>query len=126
MSFFMIKLLKTNDIHKTVSFCILVPDEEDRNGDVISEDEIIKTAHDFGAKMWEKFLNIDHKDDTHIDKTKFVYVENFIAPNDIIVWDNIVKKGSWYVWVKFLDDELYKAVKSWEFVWVSMEWYFIV
>lgn len=121
----MIKLLKTNDTHKTVSFCILVPYEEDRNGDIISEDEIIKTAHDFGAHMWEKFLNVDHKDDTHIEKEKFVYVENFIAPNDIIVWDEIVKKWSWYVWIKFLDDDLYKDVKSWEFVWVSMEGYFL-
>lgn len=121
----MIKLLKTNDIHKTISFCILVPNEEDRNWDVISEDEVIKTAHDFWANMWEKFLNIDHKDNTHIDKKKFIYVENFIAPNDIIVWENIVKKWSWYVWIKFLDDELYEDVKSWEFVWVSMEGYFL-
>lgn len=121
----MIKLLKTNDTHKTVSFCILVPDEIDRNGDIISEDEIIKTAHDFWANMSEKFLNIDHKDDTHIDKENFIYVENFIAPNDIIVWENIVKKWSWYVGVKFLNDQLYEDVKSWEFVWVSMEGYFL-
>ena len=121
----MIKLLKTNDTHKTVSFCVLTPDEEDRNWDIISEDEIIKTAHNFGENIWEKFLNIDHKDDTHIDEAKFVYVENFIAPNDIIVWDSIVKKGSWYVWIKFLDEELYEAVKNWEFVWVSMEGYFL-
>lgn len=122
----MIKLLKTNDSHKTISFCVLTPDEEDRNWDIISEEEIIKTAHDFGANMWDKFLNIDHKDDTHIDKNKFIYVENFIAPSDIIIWDNVVKKWSWYVWIKFLDDELYESVKSWEYVWVSMEGYFLI
>jgi hypothetical protein len=27
--------------------------------------------------------------------------------------------------IKFFDNELYKAVKLWEFVWVSMQWYFI-
>ena len=121
----MMELLKTNDIHKTVSFCILTPWIEDRNWDIISEDEIIKTAHDFWANMSLKFLNIDHKDDTHIDKNRFVFVENFIAPTDIIVGGKIVKKWSWYVGIKFLDDELYKQVKNWEFVWVSMEWYFI-
>jgi hypothetical protein len=47
----MIKLLKTDDSHKTVSFCILVPDEEDRNGDIISAEEIIKTAHEFMANI---------------------------------------------------------------------------
>jgi hypothetical protein len=102
-----------------------VPDEEDRNGDIISAEEIIKTAHEFMANIWDKFLNIDHKDDSHIDNSMFIYVENFIAPNDIIVWDNVVKKWSWYVWIKFLDDDLYEDVKSGEFVWVSMEGYFL-
>ena len=122
----MIKLLKTDDKHKTVSFCVLTPDIEDRNWDVITTDEIIKTAHDFWANMQNKFLNIDHEDNTEIEKSKYQFVENFIAPNDIIVWDTIVKKWSWYVWIKFLDESLYKSVKAWEFVWVSMEWYFIV
>lgn len=121
----MIKLLKTNDTHKTISFCILTPDNEDRNWDVINSDEIIKTAHDFWANMKDKFLNIDHKKDTHIDKKDYSFVENFIAPNDIIVWNNIVKKGSWYVWIKFFNDELYNSFKLWEFVWVSMEGYFL-
>ncbi|MDD3145453.1 MAG: XkdF-like putative serine protease domain-containing protein [Candidatus Gracilibacteria bacterium] len=65
----MIKLLKTDDIHKTVSFCILTPDIEDRNGDVITSEEIIKIAHDFGANMQNKFLNIYHEDNTQIEKT---------------------------------------------------------
>lgn len=121
----MIKLLKTNDTHKTISFCILTPNITDRNWDVISEDEIIKTAHEFGWNMQNKFLNIDHKNETYINKEQYKFVENFIAPNDIIVWENIIKKWSWYVWIKFLDEELYKKVKDWEFVWVSMEWYFI-
>lgn len=121
----MIKLLKTNDNHKTVSFCVLTPNIQDRNWDIILEDEIIKTAHDFWANISNKFLNIDHKNDTHIDKSEYIFVENFIAPNDMIIWENIVKKWSWYVWIKFLNEELYKKVKTWEFVWVSMEGYFI-
>lgn len=121
----MIKLLKTDDNHQTVSFCILTPDIEDRNWDIISEDEIIKTAHEFWANMWNKFLNIDHKDDAHIDKSEYVFVENFIAPAPITIWENIVKKWSWYVGIKFLNKELYEMVKTWEFVGVSMEWYFL-
>lgn len=121
----MIRLLKTNDTHKTISFCILTPGVEDRNGDVISEDEIIKTAHDFGRDMSTKYLNVDHKDGTKIDKANYDYVESFIAPNDIIVWESIVKKWSWYVWIKFYSKDLYNAIIAWEYVWVSMEWYFI-
>ena len=122
----MIRLLKTDDIHKTVIFCILTSDTPDRNWDVITSEEIIKTAHDFGVNMQNKFLNADYEENTEIEKTKYQFVENFIAPNDIIVWETIVKKWSWYVGVNFLDNELYKSVKVWEFVWVSMEWYFIV
>jgi hypothetical protein len=81
----MIKLFKTNDTHKTVSFCILTPDIEDGNGDVISADEVVKTAHDFGINMSEKFLNVDYKDGTEISKDKYAFVENFIASNDIII-----------------------------------------
>lgn len=121
----MIKLLKTNETHKTISFCILTPNIEDRNGDVISEDEIIKTAHDFWINMSEKFLNIDHKDWTQIEKSKYAYVESFIAPNDIIVGESVVKKWSWYVGIKFFDEDLYNQIISWEFVWVSMEGYFL-
>ena len=122
----MIRLLKTDDIHKTVIFCILTSDTPDRNWDVITSEEIIKTAHDFGVNMQNKFLNADYEENTEIEKTKYQFVENFIALNDIIVWETIVKKWSWYVGVNFLDNELYKSVKVWEFVWVSMEWYFIV
>ena len=122
----MIKLLKTDDNHKTISFCVLTPNIEDRNWDIIKEEEIIKTAHDFGANMQNKFLNIDHKENSQIEKTQYQFVENFIAPNDIIIWENIVKKWSWYVWIKFTNEELYKNVKAWDFVWVSMEWYFII
>ena len=120
----MLKILKTNDSQKTISFCVLTPQLEDRNWDVVSELEIIKTAHEFGVNMQDKFLNIDHEENTNIEKTKYQFVENFIAPNDIIIWNNIVKQWSWYVWIKFLDDEIYEAIKSWEYVWVSMEWYF--
>lgn len=121
----MTPILKTSDTHKTVSFCVLTPDEEDRNGDVISADEIIKTAHDFGMNMWIKFLNIDHKENSDIDESKFAYVENFIAPNDITIGDEIVKQWSWYVWIKFFDEELYQKIKEGEFVGVSMQGYFL-
>lgn len=93
----------------------------DRNGDIISEDEIIKTAHNFMENISEKFLNIDHTENTKIEKSKYAFVENFIAPNDIIVGESIVKKGSWYVGIKFFDEELYKSVINGDFVGVSME-----
>jgi hypothetical protein len=35
--------------------------------------------------MQNKFLNIDHEENTEIEKSKYQFVENFIAPNDIIV-----------------------------------------
>ncbi len=121
----MLKIVKNSSLHKTISFVVLVPDEVDFNWDKISEDEIIKTAHEFMINIQDKFLNIDHKDWTKIDKSKYAFVENFIAPNDIIVWDEIVKKWSWYVWIKFFDDEIYNDILNWKYVGVSMEGYII-
>lgn len=92
---------------------------------MISEDEIIKTAHDFMINLSSKYLNVDHEKNTEFQEVDYKFVESFIAPNDIIVWDNIVKKGSWYVGIKFISEDLYEAVKKGEYVGVSMEGYFI-
>ena len=116
------KIVKTSDKHKTITFAVLVPNEEDRNWDIISEDEIIKTAHEFWKCMCEKYLNIDHDGRLWIDKDQYDFVENFVLPQDM----GDLPKWTWLLWIKFKDDELYQAVKNWEFVWISMEGYMIV
>jgi len=120
------KIFKTDTKHKTILFIVLAPDEVDRNGDLITKDEIIKTAHEFGKCMCEKYLNIDHNNNMKIDKQKYDFVESFVVPFDMEINNETIKEWTWFVWIKFKDEKLFQAVQNWEFVWVSMEGYMVV
>ena len=79
-----------------VTFVALVPDEEDFNGDIISSDEIQKTAIEFMQNIQNKDMNIDHDDDVTVDS--FSFVESYIAPIDMeIDVSVIIPKGSWII-----------------------------
>lgn len=102
------KILRKDATHKTITFVILEPETEDRNGDVINADEIIKTAHEFMTNLPLKKVNIDHTPDT--DQDGVTFVESFVLPVDLSFGEEIVKAGSWLVAFKFADDDLYNKV----------------
>lgn len=77
------QIIKTDNSFNTVLFVALVPFEQDRNGDIISDTEITKTAHDFVMNLSKKAVNVDHEKNTDIQTAEFV--ESFIAPVDIQV-----------------------------------------
>lgn len=56
------QIIKSDVVHNTVTYVVLVPDQTDRNGDIISADEIIKTAHEFMLNLNTKTVNINHED----------------------------------------------------------------
>lgn len=116
-----IQIIKTDNSFNTVLFVALVPDEVDRNWDIITLEEITKTAHEFMSNVNDKSLNVDHND-WEIIKAEFV--ESFVAPVEIPVGLETIPKGSWVVWIKF-DDDTYKAIQDWDFVWISIQWKWI-
>lgn len=103
--------------HNTILFPALVPNEIDRNGDLITEAEITKTAHEFITNLQNKWANVNHDEQRKIHNSNFKYVESFIAPIDI--WN--IPKGSWVLGIK-LTDEYYEKFLNWDFVWISIEW----
>lgn len=113
-----IQIIKTDNKHNTVLFVALVPFEVDRNWDIITEDEITKSAHEFVRNLNKKAVNVDHEDNTEIQLAEFV--ESFIAPVEIQVGFEMIPKWSWVVGIKF-DDATYKAVQDGDFVGVSVE-----
>lgn len=117
----MFKLIKSSYENRTATFVLLVPDKEDRNWDTISEQEIIKTAHEFAENLHEKVVNINHKDWTDLTFDQAHFVETWIAPITITIWDVEIKKWSWLVAIKF-DEEYFQMLVDWEFSGVSMEW----
>lgn len=72
------RILKTDSGHKTITFAVLVPDEPDLAGDIISKDEIVKTAHNFVESLDIKKVNINHQDGTDVATVKIV--ESYILP----------------------------------------------
>lgn len=64
-------------------FVVLTPNVADRNGDIMSEDQIIKTAHEFVINLAQKSINVDHQDGTDLPEDEARVVESFIAPVDL-------------------------------------------
>lgn len=113
------QIIKTKNSFNTILFVALSPFEIDRNWDMISENEITKTAHDFVKNLSKKSVNVDHEENTDIKTAEFV--ESFIAPVEIEVWFETIPKWAWVVGIQF-DDETYKAIQDGDFVGISIEW----
>lgn len=117
-------ILKSDTSHHTASFVVLEPDTVDRNGDSISADEIVKTAHEFVLNLQKKAINFNHEDGT--DTAEVKVVESWIAPAIVETDGGEIKAGSWIVALKFFSDDLWDSFLAGEFTGVSMEGYWIL
>lgn len=112
-------IYKAVETHRTVTYVALVPDVKDFNGDIITKDEIIKTAHDFVKNLAKKKVNVDHKKDTDVEGA--VFVESYILPSDVKTPnDKTIPSGSWLVAIQFSED-LRKDVVAGKYVGISIE-----
>lgn len=97
-----------NEELKQATFIVLVPDEVDLHGDLISETEVRKACFNFNAFCRQPNL-------FHISKTEtFDFAESYIAPVDFELDGIEVKKGTWLATVQVKDDELWSLIKSGE------------
>jgi len=117
-------LFKT-DVSNVIIAPVLVPDVEDRNEDVISKQEIIKTAYEFIQNIQSKTINKNHEENSDIEGCYFV--ESFIVSEWMTkqwvmkMWDMEVPVWTWVVWMK-VTDEVYKQALDGEITSISMEW----
>ncbi len=88
---------------------VLEPDIVDAQKDTYSAADIRKTAHEFMERY--RTIGLMHKGAIN-DKVKIL--ESFIAPSDFDLEGVPVKKGTWLLAVRVLDDKLWKAVKDGE------------
>lgn len=115
-------IYKTEDTHQTVTYVALVPDVKDFNGDLISKDEVIKTAHEFVINLQTKNINVDHKKGSDISKEDVVVVESYITPVEIKnADDKKIPQGSRLIALKFLSADLWEEVKAGQYVGISIE-----
>jgi len=89
---------------------VLEPDEVDAQNDTINEAGIQKTAHNFLSKYnRESEMGHMHR---RLGDIGVELVESYIAPMDFTIGQESVKKGSWLIATKVVDDALWADVKS--------------
>jgi DNA adenine methylase len=106
-----IPILKADEDEKKVTGVVLEPDTFDAQKTIIKEKVITKAAEKFLSDYNKATkLGLQHKS----FKKKFDLLQSYIAPMDFSIKDKIVKKGSWIIIVKVLDNEIWKKIKKGE------------
>jgi hypothetical protein len=107
---------KAEDEQKLVYGIVYEPDEIDAHGDYMTAEEIEKAAHNFIAKYRQ--IDRQHNFISGVGEV----VESYIAPSDIEVGTETIKKGSWVLVTK-ASDEVWEAIQKGEITGYSMAGY---
>jgi hypothetical protein len=92
---------------------VYIPDVPDTDGDFMSKEQIIKTAHNFLKIHKGGYVNQEHE----IESPDSCVVESFVARD----CDDIFVPGSWVVGVHIPDDDTWGLVEKGEINGFSME-----
>lgn len=90
------------------TYIVMIPDQVDAHGDIVSEEEVRKSCYNFNKFCMQP--NLFHMSQT----TTFEFCESFILPTDIVLGDTFVKKGTWVATVQALSEDLWELMKSGE------------
>ena len=91
---------------RQIIYCVVLePDSEDLQGDVISAEDIEKAAHEYMQTSRVIF-------DAHQTAVDAIPVESFIAPVDMDVEGEPIRKGSWVMAIKVLAPAMWAAVEA--------------
>lgn len=111
-----VTILKADEEKRLVYGVVLEPDGVDAQSDTISADEIEATAHLY----LDVFRNVGIQHEKLVNDAAHV-VESYIAPADFVMGAQRVRKGSWILTVKIVDDDLWAAVKAGKYRGFSIE-----
>ena len=103
-----IKLIKTENPQKLLYGVVYEPDVEDAHGHLAEQEEIEKACHKFMAD----YRNMDKHH--NLQGGAGVPVESYIAPLDMEIGEQTIKKGSWVlvskasdeVWEQYIQGEI--------------------
>jgi hypothetical protein len=102
------RVFKADDEKQIVMAVVIEPEKEDTQGDWMSAEDIEKTAHLYLTKY--RVVGKEHEDimNAHV-------VESYIAPSDIEVEGEKIKKGTWVLGVHVAEKEDWQKVKKGEY-----------
>ena len=106
----LVPFMKADDDRQLVTGIVLEPDEVDSQNDTIKTDVIERAAYNFLARYNNgNKLGIMHRmfGDIGVE-----LAESYIAPMDMQIGGERVKKGSWIMTVKLVDLVLWRKIKS--------------
>jgi len=90
---------------------VLEPEVVDAHNEIYSAEEIRRAAHRFMEEFGGQ-LGIMHREAAD---GRIRILESYIALADFTVGDVVVRKGTWLLGVRIVDDELWEQVKAGEF-----------
>ncbi|AKF92650.1 XkdF-like putative serine protease domain-containing protein [Brevibacillus laterosporus] len=111
-----IPIAKADKAKQIVYGVVYEPDVKDAHGDQMTIGEIEKAAHGFMER--QNTYNIDKQHD--LDSDKGYVVESYIAPVDMKLGDQEIKKGSWIAGVKVIDTDTWDQIEKSEITGFSM------
>lgn len=116
-----VPILKIDAEERMVYGIVYEPDVPDAHGDVMSAAEIRKAAHGFMIRYatLEGDTGVEHTAKT--GRHQLPIVESFIAPADFTLGTQQIRKGTWVMAGKVLDDQLWKGVKGGRYTGWSFE-----
>lgn len=92
---------------RLVTGVVLQPDVVDAQGDIIDAESIEVAAHDFlSSYNLVTQMGLQHR---HM-APGIRLVESYVAPVDFDLGDKLVKRGTWLITVKILDDKIWEQV----------------
>lgn len=107
-----VPIAKIDKEKRLVTGIVLEPDTIDAQDDTIDAEAIERAAHNFLSKYHkETRLGLLHKIFGEIGVD---LVESWVSPLDMVMGEEKVKKGTWVMTVKVLDDALWRQIKSGE------------
>lgn len=95
------------------TFIVLEPETVDLHGDIYSAEDIAEACHNFNTFCRKAY--VDHTEETQ----DAVFVESYVAPVDMEIGKQQVKKGTWLSVVQF-SEELWPDVKSGKYTGLSI------
>jgi len=95
---------------KYVFGAVLIPGVVDRQGDVISSEEIEKCAHDF----MEHFRTVGAAHTEMLSSEEGSYVESYVAKVDTTFGEEMYPEGTWFVGAKVYDPEAIEMINKGE------------
>lgn len=105
-------ITKVDSEKRLVYGIVLEPDEVDAHNDTIGEEVIEEAAHAFLANYnRETQLGLMHRLFGNIG---VALAQSYIAPSDLKMGGQDVKRGSWLMVVKVIDDNVWKKIKAGE------------